>query len=76
MTTRPLTYRIRECSYLPEHNRPHVWFEIDAGDDPRDYAAADYRPMCRVYKGRTREECEARIADLRAYALTIPQAGG
>jgi len=55
------TYSIHRCSYLPEHNRPHVWFEVWRGDDPRDYMLRDYAPATCVGKYRTHEAAESAI---------------
>lgn len=34
-------------------------FDVYAGDDPRDYAAKDYKPMVSVKSCRTMEEAQA-----------------
>ncbi len=41
-----------------------VIFDVYAGDDPRDYAAKNFKPMAKVQSFRTRAQAEAFAANL------------
>lgn len=40
--TLEMVYTVHRRSWIPEHNRPLVWFEVMAGHNPRDYQAENY----------------------------------
>ena len=62
---RQLTYTIQPVRWIqPDTNAPMAYFQVCAGDDPRDYAAVDYRPRVPLTGAvfRTIGEAESFIA--------------
>lgn len=67
-----MVYTVHRRSWIPEHNRPLVWFEVMAGHSPRDYQAENYSSAQRIIsKHHTQEQADTAAERYRKHGIAL-----